>query len=82
MATFYGQVKGNGKTAATRQGSRDSHITASVQSHKGSIITELYYGAGDELCIDIGHSPESSGRGRTVFTGTVEEFLKMCGGRC
>lgn len=40
MATFYGQVKGNGKTNATRQGSDASGITASVQSRKGSLTVE------------------------------------------
>lgn len=81
MATFYGQVKGSGKAAA-RTGSRNSHIEASVQSREGSIITELYYGAGDELRIDVMYSTGSSMSGRMVFTGTVEEFLKMCEGRC
>jgi hypothetical protein len=37
MATSYGQVKGNGKTNATRQVSKASGIAASVQSYDGSL---------------------------------------------
>jgi hypothetical protein len=40
MATFYGPVKGNGKTNATRQGSEASGIAASVQSYDGSLTID------------------------------------------
>ena len=75
MATFYGQVKGNAKTTASRQGSMASGIKASVQSWNGSIITKMYYNADDELCIEVRHNSGSGFDGYTVFNGSVDAFI-------
>ena len=53
MATFYGQVKGNGKTNATRQGSEASGITASVQSWKGSLTVEMTHDEDGGLRVQV-----------------------------
>ena len=78
MSRFYGQVEGMARTRASRQGSDNSHIRASVQSWNGSIITELYYDEADVLCIEVSSSEESSFRGRAVYNGPVERFVEMC----
>lgn len=74
MSAFYGQVEGQAKTIASRRGSANSHIKASVQSWNGSIITELYY-VGDELCIEVQHADGSAFRGYTIFDGTMDDFV-------
>ena len=53
MATFYGQVKGNGKTNATRQGSKASGITASVQSYDGSLTIEMTHDDNGGLWVQV-----------------------------
>ena len=78
MATFYGQIKGMSGTAATRRGSRDSHIFASLQSYNGSVQTELFYDDAGALCIQVYTADGSQMRGRTVYRGTVAEFVDAC----
>ena len=75
MATYYGQVKGNRDTAATRTGSKNSGIKASVQSYSGSIIVSLYNGK-----CEIEISKESSFYGKMVFSGTIQELEKVLTG--
>ena len=75
MATYYGQVKGNATTTATRTGSKNSGIKASVQSYNGSIIVSLYNGK-----CEIEISKESSFYGKKVFSGTIEELEKVLTG--
>ena len=77
MSTFYGQVEGM-RGAATRCGSRDSHIFASLQSYDGSVQTELYYDNDGALSIQVYTAEGSRKYGRTIFRGTVEEFESMC----
>lgn len=74
MAAFYGQVQGQAKTIASRRGSYNSHIKASVQSYNGSVITELYYGADDKLRVCVEVSDGTDFYGRRVFDGTLEEL--------
>ncbi len=75
MATYYGQVKGNRDTTATRTGSKNSGIRASVQSWNGSVITSLYNGK-----IEIEISKDSSFYGKMVFSGSIEELEKVLTG--
>lgn len=74
MSKFYGTVIGKADTVATRRGF-DSIKTA-AQSWDGSIITRLSYDKSGELMVDVEHSTDSSTCGRTVFHGTIDEFLK------
>ena len=78
MATFYGQVKGSGKTNATRQGSKASHIASSAQSYDGSITVELYYNKDDELCIEVYAAEDSRFYGTTIYRGRFDQFANDC----
>jgi hypothetical protein len=78
MATFYGQVIGRAATAATRCGSAESHIFASLQSYNGSVQTELYYDERGALCVQVYAAEGSKTYGRTIYRGTVERFVSMC----
>lgn len=78
MATFYGTVKGNRETAATRTGSKDSGIRASVQSYKGSVITTLTERSDGTLMVDVEvNEQKSSFYGTKVFYGTFEEYKEV-----
>ena len=75
MAKFYGQVQGN-RGSATRVG--HSRIQASVQSHRGSVITELTY-KDDQLMVEVRVGAGSTSYGSLIFYGTMEEFKsKLC----
>ena len=71
MSKFFGQVNG-GRGTATRCG--HSRIQASVQSHRGSVITELTY-KDDQLMVRVDTSDCSSYYGSMTFYGTFEEFV-------
>lgn len=75
MSKFYGTVIGAASTDATRRGHRD--IKVSAQSWDGSVITRLWYNTNGELMVDLEHSDCSSTYGRTLFSGTMDEFLKV-----
>lgn len=78
MATFYGQVAGN-RGSASRTGSRDSGIKASVQSYHGSIITRLWYNREDELMCEVEYSDGSAFSWGThpLFYGSFKEFVEV-----
>ena len=82
MATFYGQVKGNGSTTASRQGSYDSHIASSVQSYKGSITTEMFYPMTDDdkyedqPWIQVYHHVGTGIYGNTIFRGPLKDYIE------
>jgi hypothetical protein len=71
MAAFYGKIQGN-RGEATRCG--HSRIKASVQSHRGSVITELTY-KDDQLMVEVRAGAESTSYGSLIFYGTYEEFV-------
>ena len=73
MATFYGSIKG-GRGEATRCGTKNSGIKASVQSWNGSVISELSYDE-DKLMVRVSTSTGSSSLGTQIFYGTFEEFV-------
>lgn len=75
MSKFYGTVIGAASTDATRRGHSD--IKVSAQSWDGSVITRLWYNTNGDLMVDLEHSDGSSTYGRTLFSGTMDEFLKV-----
>lgn len=80
MATFYGQVKGNGKTNAMRQGSEASGITASVQSWKGSLTVEMTHDEDGGLRVQVYAGQGSKMYGTTIWRGGIDGFCKaLCG---
>ena len=79
MAKFYGTVTGNSSTA-TRTGSTQSGIRASVQSWEGSVITALSYN-GDDLMLQVSWAEDSRATmGHHLFYGTLAEFVARFGG--
>ena len=75
MSTFYGTLTGN-KGTATRCGSKDSGIRASVQSWNGSVMTALSF-RGDDLMVQVSWSEDSRATmGHHLFYGTLEEFVR------
>lgn len=74
MAKFYGQVKGYGRTTATRQG--HNGIRSSVQSYDGSVIVELSYFPDKTLNVMVEVAKGSGFSGKTVFDGTLDEFVR------
>ena len=73
MATFYGSIKGS-RGEATRCGTKNSGIKASVQSWNGSVISELSYDE-DKLMVRVSTSTGSSSLGTQIFYGTFDEFV-------
>lgn len=80
MATFCGQVKGNGRTGATRQGSEVSGIAASVQSYDGSLTIEMTHDENGGLRVQVYAGRGSKMYGSTVYRGGTDGFCKApCG---
>ena len=79
MSKFYGQVEGSAQTIASRRGFRD--IKSSVQSYDGSVITRLFYDDDGVLNVNIQVSDDTSFYGRSIFTGTFEEFKDIFANR-
>ena len=75
MSKFYGQIKGQAETTASRRGSAKTGIQASVQSYDGSIILWLREVRG-ELWLDVSYDEDSSFRGHTIWDGPLEEFVE------
>jgi hypothetical protein len=81
MSTFYGSLQGN-RGEATRAGSRDSGIRASVQSWHGSVISKLYEEDGQTFA-RIGVADRSCAfADRTLFDGTIDDLLKCQALKC
>lgn len=77
MSKFYGTLKGQSKTEATRRGSSTSGIKAAVQSWDGSLISSLNYNQKGELIINLSWNNDSSSYGNeSLFSGTIEELKK------
>lgn len=85
MATFYGQVFGNGKTSASRGGTYGSGIRTTAQSYKGSVIVELTLpedsDGNRELMVEVQVNSNTSSCGKSLFYGTLDEFCQKLGGK-
>lgn len=79
MSTFYGQLKGSAKTIATRRGTNNSNIEASIQSWNGSLTNRFYYNDNEELCVEVQYSNSSQFGGYTAYNGTFKEYLNKLG---
>lgn len=77
MAKFYSTIQGSAGEA-TRRGTENSGIRASVQSYSGSVITRLE-SEDDKIILSVDTSNDSrSSWGNRQFRGTIEEFNEMC----
>lgn len=74
MSKFYGQVRGQAETIASRRGSNLSGIRASVQSWDGSVITSLDYNEDGALIVEIQVAEGSDFYGVRLFRGTLDEL--------
>lgn len=75
MATFYGEVKGNAQTLATRTGTKSSGIETRARSYSGSVIVWMRMVKGSDVPeIALYTSRESSAYGTHVFDGKIEEL--------
>lgn len=74
MSKLYGSLLGC-RGPATRCGSRDSGIRASVQSWDGSLVSYMDLGDNDTPIVTLRISNNSSEYGdETVFKGTLDEL--------
>ena len=73
MSKFYGQVRGQADTLASRRGSNASGLRVSAQSWDGSLVTTMRY-VDDKLYITLEYADTSSFYGQTIFDGTLEEL--------
>lgn len=77
MSRFYGQVRGNAQTSASRRGTSNFGIRSSVQSYDGSIamyLRDTKHG----MMLRVEHDEGSSLFGNTIFDGSMDEFVRMC----
>lgn len=84
MASLYGQVKGQAESRASRTGSKRSHIIASAQSYKGSLIVEmsLFEENGVEKpFVNLAVSDESDFVGKTMFMGSLDLLCERLTGK-
>ena len=77
MSTFYGQLQGSRGTA-TRCGTENSGIEASLQSWHGSMQVMLSHDENGELYVEVSTANGSTRFGSMVFRGTFERFKAMC----
>lgn len=77
MSRFYGQVRGNARTSASRRGTSDFGIRSSVQSYDGSIVMYLR-DTKHGMRLRVEHNEGSGFNGSIIFDGTMEEFVRMC----
>lgn len=79
MSKLYATIEGN-RNPKTCQGFRE--IKAATQSYHGSVITRLDYHNGYDnpprLTIDVALGTSTACGGKTVFSGTMEEFIDLC----
>ena len=73
MATFYGTLNGRGKEV-TKTGTKDSGISASVQSWHGSVTMELDHDPDGIWLTVFVDDQGSSNKGKMVFHGSIYEF--------
>lgn len=77
MAHFYGQVRGNAATTASRCGTRNSGLRVSAQTYNGSVIVSVMDGKRDgKPVFTIEVDDGSSLYGEQVFSGTIAELVR------
>mgnify|MGYP001588135390 FL=1 len=73
MARFYGVVKGQAKTRATRRGSSSSGLTVWAASWKGAVEVDLYVDGAGRDCFRVSLvSWHGAGRSEHLAKGAFE----------
>lgn len=75
MKTFYGQLEGMGSTRATKTGSKNSGITASVQHKTMSFTTWFHQSDNGELRVEIYTRNDMGFMGRNIFCGSPDDYI-------
>jgi len=75
MSKLYSTIQGC-RGEATRCGSKDSGVRASVQSWDGSLCTFMDLDDNDKPIVQVQISNGSSRYGETIFKGTLDELKK------
>ena len=74
MATYYGTLRGTGRTTVTKTGTKNTGLTASVQTYKGSVIVSVYGELDGKPAFTIELADGSGASGQTAFYGTLDEL--------
>lgn len=78
MAALYTQCSGMSKTSASRRGSKNSGVRASVQSWDFSLIADLDLDEDNKPVLTLETSDDSRGSwGNTVYRGTGADFTTL-----
>lgn len=75
MKTFYGQLEGIGSSRATKGGSKETGIEASVQHKDISFSTWLHQLSNGELRVEIYMRENSGFHGKNIFCGSPEDYI-------
>lgn len=80
MARYYGTLSGSGKAKATKSGTRNTGICASVQSYEVSLSVWMHDNPNDDRdhLIDISYQMDdsTSSPSTELFRGTVSELIE------
>lgn len=78
MSALYTQCSGQARTTASRRGSKNSGVRASVQSWEFSLISCLNYKSDDKLDLRlIAHNDSSGYYGDTIYDGDPFKLRKL-----
>lgn len=81
MSVLYTTCSGQSSTSASRRGSKNSGVRASIQSYKGSVICSMNYSEDEKMpIVRIGTSDYSCCYSDTHsydFVGTINEFKDL-----
>lgn len=75
MAHFYGEVKGQAKTPATRRGSKNSGLEAHLRGWEIGVRVVLEYREGVGDVINVYRTSGSNGGGSDVLIATLNEYM-------
>ena len=73
MAHFYGEIRGQAKTIATRRGSKTSGLSGHLRGWNIGVRVELEYKEGIGDVINIYHTSGSNGGEKDVLIATLRE---------
>ena len=78
MSALYTQCSGMAQTTASRRGSKNSGVRASVQSWDFSLISELDLNDENKPVLTLSVSDDSRGSwGDQVYRGDADQFAKL-----
>jgi hypothetical protein len=75
MARFRGEMWGTGKSSSSRQGSKNTGLSAEIGSWSGGVRVRLYADGQDRDCCEVGFMKSVLGAGKNVvlYDGPVDD---------